>query len=87
MTPVEFHGRADFAEVAEAVGVSTDLVLAMNVDAAGVVTVLYSQPDDVERVFGVLLLRDDDGVLVALHPPRELVGLMDEMRARLEGES
>ena len=85
MSPVEWHRRVEFAEVAEALGVETDLVFGTQVAVDGVWTVLYSPDgDEPERVFGVLLRRDTDGVLRQIANPRELPGFADDLKRRFD---
>ena len=87
---VEWHGRVDFAEAAEVVGVPTDQVLAINLHG-GALLVLYTladaEPEDDVVVYSRLLARDRDGVLVPLgRGPRAHPEMWAELRRALEGE-
>jgi len=66
--PVEWHGRNDFAEYAEVVGVRTDEVMAvMQPDDDRMIRVVYSKGTDdlsTATVHMALLYRGPDDVLV-----------------------
>lgn len=64
MTRAEWHGRADFAEYAEAVGVATEEIMAVMAPAGGPALVLYSVGTDEDAaVRRAVLRRDEDAVL------------------------
>lgn len=83
------HGAdPPIAEVAEALGVPTDAVMAMTAGPRGSrVTVLFSKPSD-ERdppaVFGQFFERDADGILRPVSEPREIPGMLDGIRRGIE---
>lgn len=81
----EWAGRTQFAEVAEAVGVPTDCIMAA-VETDGRVTVMFSRPEDETVVYGQAFRRDADGVLRAASEPREIPGVLDEIKRDVEAD-
>lgn len=72
----EFRGRVDFAEVAEALGVTTDKVVAAGFLDGGLVAAMYT-PDHAEDpldsiVYRTALRRDREGILRTIAPPEDL---------------
>jgi hypothetical protein len=84
----EWRGAADFAEVAEALGVPTDRVLLIQAarpatDAADVVAVYSADPDDTTLSI-VDLRRDRDGILRLASVPLRRPGLWERIRDGLD---
>jgi hypothetical protein len=88
----EWKHRADFAEIAEAVGCNTDDVMAAtgytpDAEPIGGVLVLYTidthGPPDQAIVHRALLERNEDGVLhIVKHAP---IATLADFMARVEG--
>ncbi len=74
------------AEVAEALAIPTDLVMASRTDSSGITTVMFSRPEDIERIFTVLLRRDGASILRRHSVPVELPGGWEAIRRRIEEE-
>jgi hypothetical protein len=92
MSRAEWHGRSDFAEYAEAVGVSTTEVMAAMETERGVVCVLYSpgvtDGMDEEELGGfaihrAYLLRNKDDRLLGI-VKTERVGTLAEFRSSMD---
>lgn len=79
----EWASRTKFAEVAEVVGVPTDCIMAA-VETEGRVTVMFSRPEDETVVYGQAFRRDADGVLHAASEPREIPGVLDDIKRHVE---
>jgi hypothetical protein len=79
----KWAGRTEFAEVAEAVGVPTNCIMAAT-ETDGRVTVLFSRPEDESVVYGQGFRRDGDGVLHAATEPREQPGMLDHIKREVE---
>jgi len=75
---VEWVGRADMAEVAEAIGVPTDLIMAVHSTGA----VIWSDGvDDDSNMWWAVIGRDADGLIVV--GPRRITGSVGELNRRL----
>jgi len=86
---VEWHKALDFAEVAEALGVPTDCIMAARNPEGGQVTVFYTPEDsDLENptILAATLRRGADGVLFLASQPEEQVGMWDSLKADIEGK-
>jgi hypothetical protein len=84
---VEWHNAPDFAEIAEALAVETQAIMAALNPTGGKILVLYSRyPQEPERIFAVTLLRGQDGILFAGTEPTEQVGMWEEIQKRMEEE-
>lgn len=79
-----WSGKSSFAELAEALGISTDDVLASWNDGGPALKVLYTR-DNYEPtvIWCAALLRDQDGILRMHGEPVEQVGLWDEIKAAM----
>jgi hypothetical protein len=91
MPRAEWHGRSDFAEYAEAVGVSTVEVMAAMETPGGSALVLYSpgvtaEMDEEElapvALHRAILRRDEDRLLALVE--REQVGTLGEFQAKMD---
>lgn len=93
MPRLEWRGRADFAEYAEAVACETDEVLSA-AEKGGVAAVLYSpgvgglrkyeELDPDTMILKAILRRDDDGVLRVDETGE--AGTLGEFMAQVEGK-
>lgn len=81
---IEWRGRTDFAEVAEAIGISTKLVFAANVVGSRI-WVIYS-PDypEQETFWSIWLARGQDGVLRKDSVPREMPGMWEKLEETMK---
>lgn len=59
---VEWVRRTDFAEVAEAIGIDSDLVISATERPYGLLVLWAASDADHEPIMGSALLRDDDGI-------------------------
>ena len=85
MTQAEWRGRSDFAEFAEAIGVSTDLIFTARGQRDGRIWVLYSPHYPEEETFwSVWLARGQDGILRMDSVPKEMPGLWEKFEKALE---
>ena len=85
---VEWRGRLDFAEVAEALDVPTDQVMSVLAQpGTGDLLVIYNpEPsDDYQRtlLYSVLVRRGQDDVLFAASTPKAQPGLWEQIEADL----
>ena len=87
----EWHGKVDFAEVAEALSVTTEQIMAAISPHSEDVLVLFTPGDPNEyppKVFSAQLKRDTDGVLVCISAPVYRPGwwekITEEVEARLK---
>jgi len=80
----EWRGRADFHEVAEAVGVPTNAIVAAGAFGKDVL-VLYGKTASADwpPVFRVLLRRDEGGILQPVGEPEGVPHFWREFRRRL----
>lgn len=77
----EWVGRTEMAEVAEALNVPTDMIMAVSSDG----TVLFTYPhemDDDGIIWVARLGRDADGVVVA--SPPQPTGTLGEFKAKMD---
>jgi hypothetical protein len=81
----QWLGRAEFAEFAEALGVSTDLIVGV-VPVPTTIEVLFMQSEDADEddVFSMLLARDEDGIFRPLSQPVRRPGLIDALVEQLD---
>jgi hypothetical protein len=77
--------RAAFAEVAEAVGVTTDAVLGMSLIGENQATVYYT-PGDGQMIWRARLRRDVDGILQLAEVPRQTVAFDELLESLTESE-
>jgi hypothetical protein len=90
MTPDDFDvkwaQRTRFAEVAEVLGVDTNMIMAMTVipHTRGRVLVLFTYPQEVTRIYKCTLRRDSQGVLHKYGPPEEVPGMYEQLTAEVE---
>lgn len=78
----EWRGRADFHEVAEAVGTTTDLIMAYHPYSG---SVLFSREAEPELLYSATVRRDDQGVMHATDV-RPRPGLWEKIKADAERE-
>lgn len=78
----EWHDRAAFAEIAEALGVSTRYILAVH-GGEGVVLWTPSETDDGD-IWGGIMQRDADGILHVIN--RRFFTSVAEFQARADEE-
>jgi len=76
---VEWVGRVDVAEVAEALGVASDMVMAVHSDGVVLWTDAVGDDDD---IWAATLGRDADGIIVV--GPRRSTGTLAEFKARMD---
>lgn len=86
----EWTGRTEpiFVEVAEALAIPTDLIMAAAVHE-GRITAMYTRPDDerdLPAVYALHFDRDVFGVLQAIGEPFEVPGMLEEVRRNVEGK-
>lgn len=83
---VEWKGRAEFAEVAEALQTTTELVMAVRRNKRGEFLVLYTPdyPDD-NTVWTARLSRDADDLLVHERAPMAHPGMWEKFVDAIEG--
>lgn len=81
---VELHSGVDFAEMAEALGINTDLILTAGIEADGFF-VLYTPglPED-ETLWSVRLKRDSSGIFQRDSVPKAHPGAIEELQRKLE---
>jgi hypothetical protein len=82
----KWRGRADFAEIAEALDVTTEAIMAAMPDGDEVFvlwTPKDSDPGDLTIVSGVLQ-RGTDGVLFLASGPQEQPGMWEEITSTVE---
>ncbi len=80
MTRTEWTDRTAFAEIAEALGVPTDMIMAVHSD--GVVLWTDNADDDDEPIWFARVGRDADGVMVV--GPRQSTGTIGEFKSRMD---
>ena len=82
----EWRLAPDFAEVAEALGVTTKQVMACTEATQDRITVLYTPDPDPEShtLFSAWLARDSNGVLVLFGEPIERPGMWEVIVAEME---
>lgn len=84
MTEVQWRRNPDFAEVAEALKLRTDQILAAMV-LEETIPVLYIPSDDnPEEVWLATLKRDEQGILAVSGEPTQVFGAMEEIRQGVE---
>ena len=84
---VHVKRAADFAEIAEALGVETTSIFAVRNPGRETFFVLYSpDPDDPERIFNAQLKRGVDGILFRSAEDVEIPGLWDQIKQRADLE-
>lgn len=76
----EWRGRVFFHDVAEAIGIPSDLVLALRGGKDGTLFALYTTEADETLIRSVLLRYDRDGILRVATVPREHPGLWEEIK-------
>lgn len=85
---VEWRGRTDFAEFAEALDIPSDLVLAVNPQHDKLLGtrlfVVFSRPADETLLYTAWLARGADGVLVVMGEPEPHPRMWDEIVRRME---
>ena len=83
---VKWAKRAKFAEVAEVLGVDTNMIMAMTVipNTRGRVLVLFTYPEAVTRIYKCTLRRDSKGVLHKHYAPEEVPGMYEQLTAEVE---
>jgi hypothetical protein len=84
MTESHWKRAADFAEIAEALAVPTTAIMAAMNPEADRVVVLYTPKVEEERVYRATLRRGLDGVLFLDSQPVEQVGMLEDMKAKLD---
>jgi len=86
---MQWHRGVDFHEVAEALGVPTDCIMAARNPESGSVVVFWtpegSDPKE-PTIMAATLKRGQDGVLFLASQPEERVGMWEEIRASIEGK-
>jgi hypothetical protein len=81
----EWHGRADFAEFADALGVRTDQIAAAQANEAMPLVVLYAPDDDEPTLlWSATLKRGVDRVLFVATPPEPRPGLWESIIEQVE---
>jgi hypothetical protein len=82
----EWKSRADFAEFAEAIGVTTDMVIAVGPDPhSKTVTVVFYTPEkeNLRNVWSAILVRDEDGIW-SCREKREVPDFMANLEAAVQ---
>jgi hypothetical protein len=74
----EWRGRSAFAEVAEALGVRSDQVMAVT-ELRGQVVALFTYDDDETLIFATTLKRGVDDVLIVASTPEPRPGLWEQI--------
>ena len=82
---VEWQRRLAFVEVAEALGVNTDQIMATMPRHDYVLALYTPHPTDPPRIYAARLQRDG-GLLNVVGTPVELPGAWDDIRRRMEEE-
>jgi hypothetical protein len=89
---IEWRGRVDFAEFAEALGIPSDLVMAVTPRQHGGVqafVVLYTRPDDRGKppeVWAQVLTRDADGVFERRGEPEVVPDFLADVERAAKGK-
>ena len=87
MARAEWAGRTarPFIEAAEVLGIDTDLVMAAMETDTGTMHVLFSptREEATSKVLATTLRRDEDGVLYVAVTPREMPGLIEEIKRNI----
>lgn len=81
---VAWRGRSDFAEIAEALGVTTDAIFAARRSDNKRVFVLYTPDPNEELIWSVFLKRDASGVFVQDRVPIKHPGMWDRIKQQIE---
>jgi hypothetical protein len=79
----QWRGRSDFAEIAEALGVRSDQVMAAEVGGE-LTLVLYTQDEEPTLVWAAVLRRGVDDVLFITAPPQPRPGLWESIVEQME---
>jgi len=85
----EWRLRRDFAEIAEALGINTDQIMAATRSDDLVIALFMNPPDEHgfdpdEPIFGARLARDEDGILRVIGRPVTALMNYAELRAEIE---
>ena len=84
---IELKKALAFAEMAEAIGITTRQILAANLEGDGKLVVVYSHPTEHSRdIYAVALSRGQDGILFMASQPRHLPGFLDQLDERMRLE-
>lgn len=93
MTDFEWHNAADFAEVAEAIGIETTLIVAAHrfkIKDKEAWTVIWSHIEDGNlantMTYSTTLARDKDGILRRVMVDMEMPDLFSDMFDHIEAE-
>jgi hypothetical protein len=79
---IKWAQRTDFAEVAEVIGVNTDMILAMHsLPGTDQVFVMFTYPTDTGKVYRCTLREDGDHVLHRYKRPVEVPGFYEQLMA------
>lgn len=82
----EWEDKPFFAEIAEALKIRTDQILAVFAPGDGALLALYTPADDPledPRIFRVILKREADDILVPVTEHIEVPGMWEELKRRM----